>query len=144
MIDFHYENVGKNQDIVSVVLSGKLDETTSSYVLGCVEDDILDGRKKLILDCGQVTYISSMGLGTLVRVNSRMKKIGGDVKLASVHGAVAVSVGLHHRTHDHPRSCMFHNCAEVLPQSSQGNLRPCGAGGHAVQSFCSCRHWPRL
>ena len=89
MINFHYEKVGKNQDIVAVVLSGVLDENTCSYLLGCVEDEILDGRKKLILDCGQVTYISSMGLGTLVRVNSRMKKIGGDVKLAAVQGAVA-------------------------------------------------------
>jgi anti-sigma B factor antagonist len=89
MFNFHYEKVGKNQDIVSVVLSGTLDETNCQYLLGCVEDEILDGRKKLILDCGQVTFISSMGLGTLIRVNSRMKKIDGDVKLASVHGAVA-------------------------------------------------------
>jgi anti-sigma B factor antagonist len=89
MVNFHYEKVGKNQDIVSVVLSGVLDETNCTYVLGCVEDEILEGRKKLILDCGQVTYISSMGLGTLVRVNSRMKKLGVDVKLASVKGAVA-------------------------------------------------------
>jgi anti-sigma B factor antagonist len=89
MFNFHYEKVGKDQDIVAVVLSGVLDEENCKYLLGCVEDEILDGRKKLILDCGQITYISSMGLGTLVRVNSRMRKIGGDVKLASVHGAVA-------------------------------------------------------
>ncbi|HEY1380172.1 MAG TPA: STAS domain-containing protein [Gemmataceae bacterium] len=98
MFDFRYEKVGKNQDIVAVVLSGILDEGTSTYLLGCVEDEILEGRKKLILDCGQITFISSMGLGTLIRVNSRMKKIGGDVKLAAVPGAVAEVmrvVGLH-------------------------------------------------
>jgi anti-sigma B factor antagonist len=89
MFNFHYEKVGKSQDIVSVVLSGILDEATSNYLLGCVEEEILEGRKKLILDCGLVTYISSMGLGTLIRVRSRMQKIGGDVKIASVHGAVA-------------------------------------------------------
>jgi anti-sigma B factor antagonist len=94
MFDFHYEKVGKNRDIVAVVLSGTLDETTCDYLLGCVEDRVLDGRKKLILDCGQVTYISSLGLGTLVRVNSRMKKIGGDVKLASVTGTVAQVMGV--------------------------------------------------
>ncbi len=60
------------------------------------------------------------------------------------HGTVAVSVGFHHRAHGHPRSCMFHNRAEVLPQSSQRNFRPCGSGGHAAQNFCSCRHWARL
>jgi anti-anti-sigma factor len=89
MFNFHYEKVGKHQDIVSVVLSGVLDENSSNYLLTCVEEEILEGRKKLILDCGQVTFISSMGLGTLIRVRSRMQKIGGDVKISSVHGAVA-------------------------------------------------------
>ena len=89
MLDFHYQRVGKDQDIVAVVLSGILDETNCNYLLGCVEDEILDGSKKLILDCGQVTFISSIGLGTLIRVRSRMQKIGGDVKIASVHAAVA-------------------------------------------------------
>jgi anti-sigma B factor antagonist len=94
MFDFHYENVGKNQDIVAVVLSGTLDDITSDYLLSSVEGKILDGRKKLILDCRQLTYISSLGLGTLIRVNSRMKKIGGDVKLASVQGSVAQVMGV--------------------------------------------------
>ena len=94
MFNFHSEEVGKNQDIVAVVLTGTLDENSCDYLLGCVEDRILEGRKKLILDCGQVTYISSMGLGTLVRVNSRMKKNGGDVKLALVKGTVAQVMGV--------------------------------------------------
>jgi anti-sigma B factor antagonist len=94
MFNFHYEEVGKNQDIVAVVLTGTLDENSCDYLLSCVEDRILEGRKKLILDCGQVTYISSMGLGTLVRVNSRMKKNGGDVKLALVKGTVAQVMGV--------------------------------------------------
>ena len=89
MFNFSYEKVGKNQDIVAVVLSGTLDENNCNYLLGCVEDQILDRHTKLILDCRQVTFISSLGLGTLVRVNSRMKRIGGDVKLAAVQGAVA-------------------------------------------------------
>jgi anti-anti-sigma factor len=89
MFNFRYEKVGENRDIVAVVLTGTLDENNCDYLLNCVEDEILEGRTKLILDCGQLTYISSMGLGMLVRVNSRMKKIGGDVKLAAVHGAVA-------------------------------------------------------
>jgi anti-sigma B factor antagonist len=88
MFDFHYEKVGKNQDIVMVILSGTLDETTCNYLLACVEDQILGGHKKLILDCEQVTYISSMGLGTLVRVHSRMKNLGGDAKLASIKSTV--------------------------------------------------------
>jgi len=89
MFNFHYEKVGKDNDIVSVVLSGALDTGNCDYLLDCVAEEILEGRKKLILDCGQLAYISSMGLGKLVQVNARMKKRGGDVKLAAVQGAVA-------------------------------------------------------
>jgi anti-sigma B factor antagonist len=94
MFNFRYEKVGKDRDIVAVVLTGKLDEENCSYLLDCVEEEILDGRRKLILDCGQLTYVSSMGLGMLVRVNARMKKLGGDAKLAAVHGAVAQVIGV--------------------------------------------------
>lgn len=89
MFNFHYEKVGANKDIVAVVLTGKLDEDNCEYLLNCVGDEILEGRKKLILDCSQVSFISSIGLSMLVRVHARMKKMGGDVKLAAVQGAVA-------------------------------------------------------
>lgn len=88
MFNFRYEKVGKNGDIVAVVLTGKLDENNCNYLLDCVKDEKLEGRRKLILDCGQLDYISSMGLGMLVRVNGRMNKLGGDVKLAAVQSAV--------------------------------------------------------
>jgi anti-anti-sigma factor len=94
MFNFHYEKVGKAQDILAVVVSGSLDESNGNYLLDCVKEEVLDGRKKLILDCSQLTYISSLGLGVLARVHSRMKKIGGDVKLAGVHGTVATLLNI--------------------------------------------------
>jgi len=89
MINFRYETVGKDQDILDVVVSGSLDESNCNYLLDCMKEEVLEGRKKLILDCSHLTYISSMGLGVLARMHSRMKKTGGDVKLAGVHGTVA-------------------------------------------------------
>ncbi len=89
MFNFRYETVGQNKDIMAVVLSGDLDEDNCEYVLDCVKDEILEGRRKLILDCADLEFISSMGLGMLVRVSARMKKLGGDVKLAAVQNAVA-------------------------------------------------------
>lgn len=88
MIDFHYRNIGKDGDIVAVVLSGKLDEENCHYLFDCIEAQINEGAKKLILDCGRLEYVSSMGLGMLVRVHSRMNKIGGDVKLAALQTTV--------------------------------------------------------
>jgi anti-anti-sigma factor len=98
MFDFEYRKAGKTGDILAVVPTGMLDESNCEYLLDCVKEEVLEGRKKLIVDCGQLEYISSMGLGMLVRVNSRMKKLGGDVKLAAVQGTVAQIlnvVGLH-------------------------------------------------
>jgi anti-sigma B factor antagonist len=105
MFDFQYEKVGKDNDILAVVLSGTLDESTCHYLLDCVQGDVLDGSKKMIVDCGRLNFISSMGLGMLVRIHSRMKKLGGDVKLANVHGVVAqvISVvGLNRLFHIYP------------------------------------------
>ncbi|MCE9531489.1 MAG: STAS domain-containing protein [Planctomycetes bacterium] len=94
MFDFKYEKVGQNRNIVAVVLSGTLDASNCDYLLDCIKDEILEGHNKLILDCGRLEFISSMGLGMLVRVNSRMKKLGGDVKLADVRSAVSHLLGV--------------------------------------------------
>ena len=96
MADFHYEECGKNGDIVSVVLSGKLDAFACDYLLKCVEHQIEEGYRKLILDCDGLEFISSVGLGMLMRVHARMKRRGGDVKLARVHGVVASAISLVH------------------------------------------------
>lgn len=89
MADYYYKEVGKDNDIVSVVMSGKLDASQCDYLLHSVQKQIELGHKKLILDCTDLEYISSVGLGMLVRIHSRMNKHGGDVKLAHVQGLVA-------------------------------------------------------
>ncbi len=67
----------------------KLGKELKFSMVGIGGKDFVDGNKKLILNCGQLTYISSMGVGILVQVHSRMKKIGGEVKLAAVQSGVA-------------------------------------------------------
>ena len=105
MIDFHYKKVGKDKDIVVVVLSGRLNEENCHYLFDCIEGQIGDGKTKLILDCGQLEYVSSMGLGMLVRVHARMNKLGGDVKLAALQSTVVnilSVVGLTRLFHSYP------------------------------------------
>ena len=77
-----------------MVLSGRLDAFHCDYLLSCVEHQIEDGRKKLILDCKDLEFISSMGLAMLIRAHAKMKKLGGDVKLAGVGGLVASTLSL--------------------------------------------------
>src|SRR5687767_6937074 len=54
MFDFRYQTVGKDQDILAVVLTGSLNEGNANFLLDCVQDKVLDGSKKLILDCSQL------------------------------------------------------------------------------------------
>jgi anti-sigma B factor antagonist len=105
MIDFHYATVGKNDDIVSVVVSGRLDEENCHYLFDCIEQLIEEGRSKVILDCARLEYVSSMGLGMLVRVHARMSKHGGDVKLAALQSTIVSMfslVGLNRLFHIYP------------------------------------------
>jgi anti-anti-sigma factor len=41
------------------------------------------------VDCAGLGYVSSLGLGVLVRLHGRMKKHGGEVKIAGMHGMAA-------------------------------------------------------
>lgn len=93
-IEFFYEKLGENQDIICVPLSGELTGDNCDYLMTCLESKVKTRYKNLILDCQNLTYISSMGLGTIVRAHSRMKKFGGDAKLANLHGAGATILKL--------------------------------------------------
>ena len=94
MTDFYYETTGKNDDITVVVLSGRLDSTSAEYVFSCVENRVKDGSRKIVLDCTSLQYISSMGLGMLLRVHSRLKKVDGDANVAGVNSTVAKVIAM--------------------------------------------------
>ena len=96
MIDFTAYRYEASGDTLVLVITGKLDSTTSQYVLDCLQDHIANGEHKFVLDCSELTYISSVGLGTLVRANSRLKDMGGAVALAGVKGVVAEALRLVH------------------------------------------------
>jgi anti-sigma B factor antagonist len=56
---------------------GRETETLRSSIKRLIEE----GHKQLILDLGEVTYIDSVGLSTLVAGYTTARKQGGDVKL---------------------------------------------------------------
>ena len=94
MINWKEEKIGVDGDICLFRLFGELDTETCDYLFTVVKDRIGDGTRKLILDCDDLRVISSVGLGMLMRIHSRMKKLDGDVKLVRVHGAVAEVIKL--------------------------------------------------
>lgn len=73
--------------LVVVGLEGRLDARTSKTLQGEL-DSILDQSKPslLILDCAQLTYLSSAGIRVLLAMLKRMQSEGGRLVLAGLHG----------------------------------------------------------
>ena len=78
-----------DEDILVIKLHGKLDAATSPEFNAEVEKHFQQGKRKIIIDCAYLGYISSFGIGTLVTLQARLRKQGGEVKLAAVQGIVA-------------------------------------------------------
>ena len=49
-----------------------------------VQSLLQQGRKKLVLDLGNVSYVDSAGLGQLVQIHSTAKTNGGSLRLVNV------------------------------------------------------------
>ncbi len=75
-------------------LSGHLDTSSCDYLYEVLEGNIEDGKREIILDCNELEFISSMGLGMLMRIHSKMAKLGGNVRLCRVHGTIAEALRL--------------------------------------------------
>ncbi|APZ95521.1 STAS domain-containing protein [Fuerstiella marisgermanici] len=89
MIDYKTHRPDAYPEVLVVELSGKLDAETSDYLIQCIQTEIESGARKVVLDCSKLDYISSLGLGTLVRASHRVKKQDGAIALAGVQGMVA-------------------------------------------------------
>ncbi|NLE51706.1 MAG: STAS domain-containing protein [Chloroflexi bacterium] len=62
---------------------GRVDSTNASE-LGLAMDRAADeGRNHIVLDLGGVEYMSSAGLREMVRVLKRVKRSGGDLRIAN-------------------------------------------------------------
>jgi len=70
--------------VIVVYLSGAIFFGKESTSLRILVKDLLTKSRHIVLDFGDVTYIDSGGLGTLVALYVSARKIGGDIRLARV------------------------------------------------------------
>ena len=70
-------------DVIVVDLSGKitLGDGGDAMLKDKVRSLLQQGRKKVVLNLGEVSYIDSAGLGELVQAYATAKKNGGGLKL---------------------------------------------------------------
>ena len=53
-----------------------------------VREHLQAGYSKIIIDCRYLGFVSSLGIGSLVALQTRLHRLGGAVKLAAIQGPV--------------------------------------------------------
>ena len=79
-------------EILAVMLRGSLDTTTTDQFNQAIQNHLDQGRTKIIIECSGVDYVSSLGIGSLVVLQARLRKKGGEVKLAALFGMAADAI----------------------------------------------------
>ena len=82
--------------IVVVEVGGRLDEASCEYFFGCMESLIEEGHRRLVVDAADLGYVNSIGLGMLIRGQSRLRTRGGELHLAALQGTVAEVLRITH------------------------------------------------
>ena len=75
-------------DILTIVLQGNLDSTSTPEFDSVVREHLEAGHSKMIIDCRYLGFVSSLGIGSLVALQTRLRRQGGAVKLAAIQGIV--------------------------------------------------------
>ena len=89
MSDEPFIKASTDGDILVVQLHGSFDGETVPEFDEVVNHHFAEGRHKIIIDCAHLGYINSMAIGSLVMLQTRLKRKGGEVKLAALQGMAA-------------------------------------------------------
>ncbi|HHN45961.1 MAG TPA: STAS domain-containing protein [Planctomycetes bacterium] len=89
-IDFKVRNVKSPQGATAAVaeVSGSIDATTINQFQTIMDKLVQKGVKNLVLDCTNVKYINSTGLGTLLKYVDTFSGVGGNLVFTRVPSKV--------------------------------------------------------
>jgi len=91
-MEFFYHELDK--DVLILSADGGLNADTADQFVHQLEQLVDAGVQKIIVDCTRLDYISSYGIGVLVRLHQKLAKHGGDVKVAAPHSRVLQALTL--------------------------------------------------
>jgi len=72
------------EDIRIISISGRIDTVTSKELEAKLDEAIDEGKKKIIINLGNVDYISSVGLRVLLAALKKQKNTQGSLPLVSL------------------------------------------------------------
>lgn len=76
------------EDAVRLSLVGRLDSAWSEPVAAALEDAIRMGRPRIELDMRETTFVSSVGIGTILRALTRFRAVGGTLVIVGASDPV--------------------------------------------------------
>ena len=85
-MEFYYHEVDRSVLVLSA--DGGLNSDTAGDFVDQLESLIDAGVTQIIVDCTRLSYISSYGIGVVMRLHNRLARHGGDIKLAAPPGMV--------------------------------------------------------
>jgi anti-anti-sigma factor len=75
-------------DVTVLAIAGSVDSLTADTLTAALVEQVGTGRVKLICDFSAVEYTSSAGLRSLLGALKESRRLGGDLRMASVQPAV--------------------------------------------------------
>jgi anti-sigma B factor antagonist len=85
-MEFYFHEI--DHSVMILGADGGLNADTAKAFVEQLESLIDGGVDRIIVDCTNLSYISSYGIGMLVRLHKKLAKHGGDVKVAAPKSVV--------------------------------------------------------
>jgi anti-sigma B factor antagonist len=76
-------NISEMKRVQLFEINGRVDSTNANEMGSALDKATEAGHNNLVLDLGGVEYMSSAGLREMVRVLKRVKRNGGDLRIAN-------------------------------------------------------------
>jgi anti-anti-sigma factor len=87
-INISFSKSDENPDVSVISVKGYVDTTTSADLEESLKRLLGKGRYDIVIDLGNVNYISSAGWGIFISEIKEIRENGGDLKLAAMIGDV--------------------------------------------------------
>jgi anti-sigma B factor antagonist len=82
-------DVTHSGEVAVVTISGEIDALTADEASALLNSQLDGGRKRLVLDLGRVTFMSSAGIRLLLKISKTSREQGGDLRLARTPPPIA-------------------------------------------------------
>lgn len=82
-------SVKQSEQMSIVMIEGSIDALTADQITTCLDEQIKNGEKHLVIDLGKVDFMSSVGLRVMLGALKETRKLGGDLCLACAQEGVA-------------------------------------------------------